>query len=345
MAYDASVDYKAKMNALKKQMETETDATKKAALQTEYDAAEQSRLEKMASDLTAYGKYATGGELNSAAGIAANAQVGTQYDQQAQSLNKYYDQAKESANNNALSRGMARSSYVQDRQASLDSDRAQGLSNIDATRALALQKAKAAILDNYNTTQANALATEKQEFGDNIMAYYNDYQAEINKVQNDGDTSNDWKIPILQSARNQKILSQQGTAAKSTGGRGGRSGGGGGGTTGADFSGADAFAAKGGYLGDYFAANYKAMGFASAAQAEAAYNVYKVEQGATGTDDADLDGGLAVDNASVLRLGYGPISAAQLAQLVKSGAVTQTTQNGKIVFTKNNSPVSSTLAR
>jgi hypothetical protein len=301
-------------------------------------------MEKMASDLTAYGKYATGGELNSAAGIAANAQVGTQYDQQAQSLNKYYDQAKQSANNSALSRGMARSSYVQDRQASLDSDRAQGLSNIDATRALALQKAKAAILDNYNTTQANALATEKKDFSNNINAYYNDFQQEINNVQGDGDNSNDWKIPILQAARNEKIAAQQKMAAKSTGGRGGRSGGGGGGTTGADFSGADAFAAKGGYLGDYFAANYKAMGFSSAAQAEAAYNVYKVEQSAAPTGNA-TGGNVSVDSASVLRLGYGPLSAAQLAQLVKSGEITQSVQNGKIVFSKNNYAVNRNLTR
>ena len=345
MAFDASVDYKAKQNQLKKQMETETDATKKAALQAEYDAAEQARLEKMASDLTAYGKYATGGELNSAAGIAANAQVGTDYERQAQSLNKYYDQAKESANNNALSRGMARSSYVQDRQASLDSDRAQGLSDIDATKALALQKAKAAILDNYYTTQANALATEKKDFSNNINAYYNDFQQEINNVQGDGDSSNDWKIPILQAARNEKIAAQQNMAAKSTGGSGsGRGGGGGGGATGADFSGADAFAAKGGYLGDYFAANYKAMGFSSAAQAEAAYNVYKVEQSAAPTGDA-TGGNISVDTASVLRLGYGPISAAQLAQLVKSGEITQSVQNGKIVFSKNNSGVNRFLTR
>ena len=323
MAYQVDVDYKAKQNALKKQMETETDATKKAALQTEYDAAEQARLEKMASDLTAYGKYATGGELDSAAGIAANAQVGTQYDQQAQSLNKYYDQAKESANNNALSRGMARSSYVQDRQASLDSDRAQGLSNIDATRALALQKAKSDILSDYHVGQEKALATEKQEFGDNIMAYYNDYQAEINKVQNDGDTSNDWKIHMLQSARNQKILSQQGTAAKSTGGSGRR---GGGGTTGADFSGADAFAAKGGYLGDYFAANYKAMGFASAAQAEAAYNVYKVERSATGTDD---DGGGELVSVP----GYGNMTWDEAEKFVNSGLVVPVVgKDGNITF-------------
>ena len=340
MAYQVDVDYKAKQNALKKQMETETDPTRRAALQNEYNAADQARMEKIAGNLSAYGKYATTNELDSAAGIAANAQVGTDYERQAQNLNKYYDQAKQNAENSALSRGMARSSYAQDRLASLDSDRAQGLSDIDATKALALQKAKAAILDNYNTTQANALSTEKKEFGDNIMAYYNDYQAEINKVQNDNDTSNDWKIPILQSARNQKILAQQTAAAKASKG----SGGGGGGMTGADFSGADAFAAKGGYLGDYFAANYKAMGFASAAQAEAAYNVYKVGQSAAPTGDA-TGGNISVDTASVLRLGYEPISAAQLAQLVKSGEITQSVQNGKIVFSKNNSGVNRFLTR
>jgi hypothetical protein len=345
MAYDANIDYQAKKDALKKQMETETDPTRRAALQTEYDAAEQSRLEKMASDLTAYGKYATGGELNSAAGIAATNQIGTQFQQQADNLNAYYDTAKQNASNQALSRGMARSSYVQDRMAGLDSDRAKGLSDIDATKALALQKAKAAILDNYNTTQANALATEKKEFGDNIMAYYNDYQAEINRVQNDNDTSNDWKIPILQSALNQKILAQQTAAAKASKGSGGGGGGSGGsGTTGADFSGADAYAAKGGYLGDYFAANYKALGFSSASQAEAAYNVYKVEQSAAPTGDA-TGGNISVDTASVLRLGYGPLSAAQLAQLVKSGVITQSVQNGKIVFSKNNSGVNRFLTR
>ena len=154
--------------------------------------------------------------------------MGTDYERQAQNLNKYYDQAKQNAENSALSRGMARSSYAQDRLASLDSDRAQGLSDIDATKALAIQNAKAAILDNYNTNSENALAAEKKEFADNIMAHYNDYQAEINRVQNDNDTSNDWKIPYLQSARNQKILAQQTAAAKASGGRGGGGGGGGG---------------------------------------------------------------------------------------------------------------------
>ena len=322
-------------------METETDPTRRAALQNEYNAADQARMEKMASDLTAYGKYATGGELKSAAGIAANAQVGAQYDQQAQSLNKYYDQAKQNAENSALSRGMARSSYAQDRLASLDSDRAQGLSNIDATRALALQKAKSDILSDYHAGQEKALATEKKDFSNNINAYYNDFQQEINNVQGDGDSSNDWKIPILQAARNKKIVAQQKMAAKS-----------------ApvvrpptrlplppvDFAGADAYAAKGGYLGDYFAANYKALGFSSASQAKAAYNIYKFEKEATPTG-ATTNESVSVDKASVLRLGYGPLSAAQLAQLVKSGEITQSVQNGKIVFSKNNSVVNRNLTR
>ena len=162
-------------------------------------------------------------------------------------------------------------------------------------------------------------------------------------MQGDGDSSNDWKIPILQAARNEKIAAQQKMAAKSTGGGGG-GGGGGNASSGVSFSGADAYAAKGGYLGDYFAANYKAMGFSSAAQAEAAYNVYKVEQSAAPTGDA-TGGNISVDNASVLRLGYGPISAAQLAQLVKSGEITQSVQNGKIVFSKNNSVVNRNLTR
>ena len=343
MAYDAGIDYQAKKNALKKQMETETDPTRRAALQNEYNAADQARMEKIAGNLGAYGKYATTNELDSAAGIAANAQVGTDYERQAANLNKYYDQAKQSAENSALSRGMARSSYAQDRLASLDSDRAQGLSDIDATKALALQKAKAGILSDYSAAQADALATEKKDFSNNINAYYNDFQQEINNVQGDGDSSNDWKIPILQAARNEKIAAQQKMAAKSTGGSGG--GGGGGNTSsGVSFSGADAYAAKGGYLGDYFAANYKALGFSSASQAEAAYNIYKFEKEATPTGDTTNEN-VSVDNASVLRLGYGPLSAAQLAQLVKSGEITQSVQNGKIVFSKNNSVVNRFLTR
>ena len=172
MAFDASIDYKAKQNELKKQMEATTDATQKAALQSQYDAYEQSRLEKIASDLTTYGKYADNNELNSAAGIVANNQIGTTYETQKQQLNSYYDSAKQNANNDALSRGMARSSYVSDRLSGLDSDRASGLSNIDAEKASALENARTSILDNYRTNAANELASKQSDARDQINTIY-----------------------------------------------------------------------------------------------------------------------------------------------------------------------------
>lgn len=46
---------------------------------------------------------------------------------------------------------------------------------------------------------------ERAEFTNTIGAYGQDYMQEILNVQNDGDPSNDWKIPYLQSARNSKI--------------------------------------------------------------------------------------------------------------------------------------------
>ena len=205
MAYDAGTDYTALQNSLKNQMGTETDPDRRAALQRLYDTAEQSRIAKMASSLQKYGKYATDSELDSAAGIQANNQIGTTYENQAKGINDYYDTAKQNASNDALSRGMARSSFVSDRMAGLDAKRADALTSNDAAKALAIQNAKTAILNNYQTNTANALANEKSEYANTIGAYYNDYQAEINRVQGNNDASDDWKIPYLQAARNQKL--------------------------------------------------------------------------------------------------------------------------------------------
>lgn len=205
MAYDAGTDYSALQNSLKNQMGTETDPDRRAALQRLYDAAEQSRIAKMASNLQKYGKYATDSELDAAAGIQANNQIGTTYENQAKAIGDYYDTAKQNANNDALSRGMARSSFVSDRMAGLDAKRADALARNDAAKALAIQNAKTAILNNYQTNTANALANQKREYANTIGAYYNDYQAEINRVQGNNDASDDWKIPYLQAARNQKL--------------------------------------------------------------------------------------------------------------------------------------------
>ena len=205
MAYDVNTDYKAKQNEIKKQMDAETDPAKKAALQVEFDAAGQSRNEKLASNLQKYGKYATDSELDSAAGIQANNQIGTTYENQAKAIGDYYDTAQQNANNDALSRGMARSSFVSDRMAGLDSKRADALTSNDAAKALAIQNAKTNILNNYQTNTANALANQKSEYANTIGAYSNDYQQEINNVMNNNDASDDWKVPYLKAARNQKL--------------------------------------------------------------------------------------------------------------------------------------------
>ena len=58
------------------------------------------------------------------------------------------------------------------------------------------------------------------------------YQAEINNVQGNNDPTDDWKIPYLQQARNQKILEQQAKAEKEAKANGYAGGGGGTGGTG-----------------------------------------------------------------------------------------------------------------
>ena len=223
MAYQTDVDYTALKTDLQKQKSATTDPTVQAQLQTQIDAAEQARLRKTASDISKYGKYATDSELDSAAGIIANNQLGTGYEIQKTNLNTQFDNAKQNANNDALSRGMARSTFVSDRMANLDTSRAKALSDVDASKALALQNAKTSILDNYRTNTANALANEKAEFADNKMTYYNDYQAEINNVLGDNDPTNDWKADKLKGWRNEKLLAQEAAAlkaAKSYGGGG-----------------------------------------------------------------------------------------------------------------------------
>ena len=73
MAYDANTDYKALQSKLKKQMET-ASADERAQLQAQWDAAEASKIDKIASDLSKWGKWASHSELDSAAGIMAENQ-------------------------------------------------------------------------------------------------------------------------------------------------------------------------------------------------------------------------------------------------------------------------------
>lgn len=57
-------------------------------------------------------------------------------------------------------------------------------------------------------TEADRLKAEedkkKQDYVSTISRFYNDFQAEINNIQNDGDPNNDWQIPLLQAQQQAK---------------------------------------------------------------------------------------------------------------------------------------------
>lgn len=55
--------------------------------------------------------------------------------------------------------------------------------------------------DRYSKEQADTI----NRFKDTVGQYYDNYQSEINNLTNDNDPSNDWKIPYLQMARQNKI--------------------------------------------------------------------------------------------------------------------------------------------
>jgi hypothetical protein len=57
--------------------------------------------------------------------------------------------------------------------------------------------------------QQNLADANKQSWLDTIGRFSDNYQAEIDRVQGDNDTTNDWQIPYLQAARQQKIQQQQ----------------------------------------------------------------------------------------------------------------------------------------
>jgi len=59
MAYDVNTDYSALKTALQKQKSATTDPTAQAQLQSQIDATEQARIQKTASDISKYGKYAS----------------------------------------------------------------------------------------------------------------------------------------------------------------------------------------------------------------------------------------------------------------------------------------------
>jgi hypothetical protein len=108
--------------------------------------------------------------------------------------------------------------YSQDIASAQAGINAQGLQayldQLNADRAFSLNEA--AITGRYGGEptlagqkfQQEMNSTAKQSWLDTIGRFGDNYQAEINRVQGDNDTTNDWQIPYLQAARQQKIQQQ-----------------------------------------------------------------------------------------------------------------------------------------
>lgn len=77
------------------------------------------------------------------------------------------------------------------------------ISQMNADRAYKLQADSAALEQKRyaDTTQQR----QQSDYENTINRFYDDFAAEIDNVTNDGDPSNDWQIPLLQSARQNKV--------------------------------------------------------------------------------------------------------------------------------------------
>lgn len=162
MAYDPNTDYSALINQLKQQL-VGANPTTTASLNSQIAAAQQSRIEKGASNLNLYGQYLNPNELSSAAGVIAQNQIGNQYDAVKQQARDYYAQARQTTENDALSRGMARSSFTTDRLATLGSKEANALSEVDSNRATAVFNAQQGVLSDYYAKRDAQLAQQKAD--------------------------------------------------------------------------------------------------------------------------------------------------------------------------------------
>lgn len=69
-------------------------------------------------------------------------------------------------------------------------------------------------LQGLENTAYNRHRDTISDFTDTMGQFSNDFQAQINVLENDGDTSNDWQIPYLNQARNEKIASMNAAAAE-----------------------------------------------------------------------------------------------------------------------------------
>lgn len=86
-----------------------------------------------------------------------------------------------------------------------EAGRANALSDIERRRSEVLNAYDQGALQAALQTQIDRSQGQREDFLNTIGAYGQDYQAQINNLRNDGDKSNDWQIPYLNQARNEKI--------------------------------------------------------------------------------------------------------------------------------------------
>ena len=194
-----------------------------------------------------------------------------------------------------------------------------------------------------------AYGVYRDDIGDD--RYKNEWNYNVNRDQisdnrYENETAYNRALQLLQAGimPGNDVLTQAGLTAsqaagilanrtKSSGGSGGRrvssSSGGGGGT---DWSKLEAWVAKYGddSAEDYIGEHYKELGYSSKSAALSGWKNHLLESG-YGEESQE---NLPVDMDSVLALGYGPVSEAYLADLVKKGEVEMYAEDGKTKFRK-----------
>lgn len=130
---------------------------------------------------------------------------------------KQYNEIGNARDKRALEINLAQAQIESDTNRQIADLRAQGkYKEADIVATLGAQKIEA-LLNESRYQEELALKQQeqaKQQWIDTIGAYSGDYQAQINKIANDGDPSNDWMIPYLQAARQQKLAGIEEAAAK-----------------------------------------------------------------------------------------------------------------------------------
>ena len=233
--------------------------------------------------------------------------------QQTQNMNEYF--AATGLNNGAAGQAqLSQNNVYQKNIGSLEEAKATALNDVETQRtqiSTNYQNAIAEAIANNNYEQAKALYDEAVRVDESIVstalnqAQLNYQYATLNQNQAQFNTSNQMSAAdnLAQygdfsgykalgysdgQIANMTAAYKAAVAAKTAKSSGGGSASSSGGTSG--FAAVDAYAASGGDPADYLTANYKALGYSTATQANAAYAVYQQQNGTAANPTAGQTG-------------------------------------------------------